>query len=110
MMASEKVLHVTEATFDAEVLKSERPVLVDFWATWCGPCRMIAPILDELAEEYDGRAKICKVNVDDEPTLAQRYKIMSIPAVFLFRGGEIVEKMIGARPKQAFADVIEENL
>lgn len=109
-MASEKVLHVTEATFDAEVLKSEQPVLVDFWATWCGPCRMIAPILDELAEEYDGRAKICKVNVDDEPTLAQRYKIMSIPAVFLFRGGEIVEKMIGARPKQAFADVIEENL
>ena len=71
---------------------------------------MIAPILDELAEEYGGRAKICKVNVDDEPTLAQRYKIMSIPAVFLFRGGEIVEKMIGARPKQAFADAIEENL
>lgn len=109
-MASEKVLHVTEATFDAEVLKSEQPVLVDFWATWCGPCRMIAPILDELAEEYGDRAKICKVNVDDEPTLAQRYKIMSIPAVFLFRGGEIVEKMIGARPKQAFADAIEENL
>jgi thioredoxin len=109
-MASEKVLHVTEATFDAEVLKSEQLVLVDFWATWCGPCRMIAPILDELAEEYGGRAKICKVNVDDEPTLAQRYKIMSIPAVFLFRGGEIVEKMIGARPKQAFADAIEENL
>ena len=109
-MASDKILHVTEATFDAEVLKSKQLVLVDFWATWCGPCRMIAPILDELAEEYAGRVKICKVNVDDEPTLAQRYKIMSIPAVFLFRDGEVVEKMIGARPKQSFADAIEENL
>ena len=71
---------------------------------------MIAPVLDELAEEYAGRVKICKVNVDEEPALAQRYKIMSIPAVFLFRGGEVVEKMVGARPKQAFADAIEENL
>lgn len=109
-MASDKILHVTEATFDAEVLKSKQLVLVDFWATWCGPCRMIAPILDELAEEYAGRVKICKVNVDDEPALAQRYKIMSIPAVFLFRDGEVAEKMVGARPKQAFADAIEENL
>ncbi len=109
-MASEKVLHLTEATFDAEALNGDKPVLVDFWASWCGPCRMIAPVLDELAEEYDGRAKICKVNVDEEPGLAQRYKIMSIPAVFLFRSGEIVEKLIGARPKQAFADAIEENL
>ena len=109
-MASDKILHVTEATFDAEVLKSKQLVLVDFWATWCGPCRMIAPILDELAEEYAGRVKICKVNVDDEPALAQRYKIMSIPAVFLFRDGEVVEKMIGERPKQSFADAIEENL
>ncbi len=109
-MASDKILHVTEATFDAEVLKSKQLVLVDFWATWCGPCRMIAPVLDELAEEYAGRVKICKVNVDDEPALAQRYKIMSIPAVFLFRDGEVAEKMVGARPKQAFADAIEENL
>ena len=105
-MASDKILHVTEATFDAEVLKSKQLVLVDFWATWCGPCRMIAPVLDELAEEYAGRVKICKVNVDDEPALAQRYKIMSIPAVFLFRDGEVAEKMVGARPKQAFADAI----
>ncbi|MCI6967315.1 thioredoxin [bacterium] len=109
-MASERVLHVTEAGFDAEVLGSKELVLVDFWASWCGPCRMIAPVLDELAEEYAGRVKICKVNVDEEPALAQRYKIMSIPAVFLFRGGEVVEKMVGARPKQAFADAIEENL
>ena len=109
-MASERVLHVTEACFDAEVLGSKELVLVDFWASWCGPCRMIAPVLDELAEEYAGRVKICKVNVDEEPALAQRYKIMSIPAVFLFRGGEVVEKMVGARPKQAFADAIEENL
>ena len=109
-MASEKVLHVTEETFDAEVLRCEQPVLVDFWATWCGPCRMIAPILDELAEEYSGRAKVCKVNVDEESALAQRYRIMSIPAIFVFRGGEIVEKMVGARPQQALVEAIEENL
>lgn len=104
------MLTLTKENFAQEVLQSDRPVLVDFWATWCGPCRMIAPILDELAEEYSGRAKVCKVNVDEESALAQRYRIMSIPAIFLFRGGEIVEKMVGARPKQAFVEAIEENL
>lgn len=103
-------VEITTENFDSEVVNAQGKVLVDFWASWCGPCRMIAPVLDELAEEYAGRVKICKVNVDEEPALAQRYKIMSIPAVFLFRGGEVVEKMVGARPKQAFADAIEENL
>lgn len=104
---SERVLHVTKATFENEVLKSDQPVLVDFWASWCGPCRMIAPILDELANDYDGKAKVCKINVDEEAELAGEYKIMSIPAVFIFSGGEVVEKVIGASPKQAYADLIE---
>ena len=103
-------IQITKENFASEVMGSSKAVLLDFWADWCGPCRMIAPILDELAEEYSGRAKVCKVNVDEESALAQRYRIMSIPAIFLFRGGEIVEKMVGARPKQAFVEAIEENL
>ena len=94
---------MTAANFEAEVLKSEIPVLVDFWAPWCGPCRMVGPILDELAGEYEGKVKIVKVNVDEETALAQSYGIMSIPAVYIFKGGETVERMVGARPKSEFA-------
>ena len=109
-MANDKILHLTEENFDALVQGSDVPVLVDFWASWCGPCRMIAPALEELAEEYEGKAKICKVNVDEQGGLAQQFKIMSIPAVFLFKDGEVMEKLIGARPKQAFADILEEYI
>jgi thioredoxin 1 len=91
---------VNEQTFEAEVLKSELPVLVDFWAEWCGPCRMVAPIVEELAGEYDGRLKVAKVDVDDNQRLAMRYNIMSIPTLGIFRGGEMIERIVGYMPKQ----------
>jgi thioredoxin 1 len=90
---------VTEATFDGEVLKSEIPVLVDFWAEWCGPCRLVAPIVEELAGEYAGRLKVTKVDVDDNQSLAMRYQIMSIPTLGVFRKGELVERIVGFFPK-----------
>ena len=101
------VKHLTTAEFEKEVLQSDIPVLVDFWAPWCGPCRMIGPIMDELAEDYEGKAKICKVNVDEEAELAAQYKIASIPCVILFRDGEAVEKMVGARSRESYEDAIE---
>lgn len=108
-MANEDVLHLTTETFD-EVLKSEEPVLVDFWASWCGPCRMVGPFIEELATEYKGRAKVCKVDVDAEPPLAMRYQVMTIPTVIVFKDGEIAEKVIGVRPKDAFAQMIDNAL
>jgi len=90
---------VTEATFEGEVLKSEIPVLVDFWAEWCGPCRMVAPIVEELAGEYAGKLKVTKVDVDDNQNLAMRYQIMSIPTLGVFRQGEMIERIVGFMPK-----------
>ncbi|OFX27494.1 MAG: thioredoxin [Armatimonadetes bacterium RBG_16_67_12] len=95
-----KPMAVTEQTFDGEVLKSDLPVLVDFWAEWCGPCRMVAPIVEELAGEYTGRLKVAKVDVDDNQNLAMRYSIMSIPTLGVFRGGEMIERIVGYMPKQ----------
>ena len=105
-MAHEDVLQLTKENFDATIASSE-PVLVDFWATWCGPCRMIAPIIEELAGDYKGKAKVCKVDVDDQPELAERYRVMTIPTVIVFKDGEVMEKSIGAKPKQGFADMID---
>ncbi len=93
-------LHVTDATFEAEVLKSNVPVLIDFWATWCGPCRMIAPAIEELAVEYDGKAKVCKIDVDNNQQIAQNYGIRSIPTLLIFKNGEVVDQIVGAVPKQ----------
>ena len=102
--------HFSTADFDNEVLKSEKPVLVDFWATWCGPCRMIAPIIDQLAGEYDGRAVVGKVDVDEEPELARRYGVMSIPTLVVIKNGEVVNKVIGAVPKPRLAAMLDEVL
>ena len=91
---------VSDADFEAEVLKSAQPVVVDFWAEWCGPCRMIAPALEEIAGSLDGKVKIVKLNVDESPATAQKYGIMSIPTLMLFKNGELASRQIGAAPKQ----------
>ncbi len=103
------VVQTTGENFENEVLKSEGLVLVDFWASWCGPCRMLGPILEELEKEMGEKVKVCKVNVDEEGGLAQQYGIMSIPAVFLFKGGEVVETMIGLQPKESFEEVLKKH-
>ncbi|WP_026487506.1 thioredoxin [Caldanaerobius polysaccharolyticus] len=104
------VVELTADNFEQEVLKSDKPVLVDFWAAWCGPCRMVSPIIDELAEDYDGRVKVGKVNVDEQRGLAQRYGVMSIPTIILFKDGQIFDKIIGARPKKEFQAFVEKAL
>ncbi|PII82485.1 thioredoxin [Leucobacter sp. OLJS4] len=101
-----QALAVTESTFTDEVLKSDTPVLVDFWAEWCGPCRAVAPVLDQIAEEHAGKIRIVKVNVDENPGLAAQYRITSIPAMKVFKAGEEVREIIGAMPKP----MIEEHL
>lgn len=105
-----KILEITTENFEAEVLNSDVPVLVDFWATWCGPCKMVSPLIDELADDFDGRAKVGKVNVDEQMALAEKFKIMTIPTVIVFKNGEVAEKSVGARAKADFAQMIENNL
>lgn len=92
---------VTDASFEADVLNSDETILVDFWAEWCGPCRAVSPILDQIAEENSGKIKIVKLNVDDNPQMAMKYQITSIPAMKVFKGGEVAKTIIGAKPKPA---------
>jgi thioredoxin 1 len=95
-----KPREVSDATFQKEVIQSQRPVLVDFWAPWCGPCRMVAPIVEELAEEYDGKVEFVKLNTDDNPATASQFGIRSIPTLLVFKGGQPVGQIVGFRPKQ----------
>jgi thioredoxin 1 len=104
---SDKLLHVTSADFETEVLRSSEPVLVDFWAAWCPPCRMIAPAVEALADEYAGRAKVAKLDVDESPDVAERYGIQSIPTLLVFKDGSVVDQRIGAVPKSEMARMLD---
>jgi thioredoxin 1 len=92
---------VTDATFEAEVLNSTKPVIVDYWAEWCGPCRMVAPVLEEIANEHGDKLEVVKLNIDENPAVAQRYQIMAIPTMNVFSGGQVVKQIVGAKPKSA---------
>ncbi len=106
-MASDKIVHVTDATFEAEVLKSDKPVLIDFWAPWCAPCRAIAPIIDDLAAQYDGRLKVVKINVDDNPEAPARYGVRGIPNLVIVKGGQVKDQIVGAVPKGHLVRAVE---
>jgi len=105
-----EVLHINDADFETAVVQSDIPVLVDFWAPWCGPCKMIAPILDEIAPEFEGKAKIVKINVDDNQLVAGQFGIRSIPTLLLFKNGQLVATQVGALPKNQLAAFINQHL
>ncbi len=105
-----KPIEITDQNFESEVIQSDKPVLVDFWAAWCAPCRMIAPIVEELAEEYDGKAKVGKLDVDSNQQTAIKYGVRSIPTVLLIKNGEVVDTIIGALPKTAFVEKLDAAL
>jgi thioredoxin 1 len=109
-MASEKTQTFTDSNFQTEVLSASTPVLVDFWAEWCGPCRMIAPHVEAVATELDGKAKIGKLNVDDNPAVVSKYSIRGIPALLLFKGGELVDSLVGATDKTRIKALVEKHL
>jgi thioredoxin 1 len=104
------VLEITDQTFEEEVTKSTKPVLVDLWAPWCGPCRMVSPVVERLSEKYEGKFKFCKMNVDENPRTASKYRIMSIPTLMFFKDGQAVDTVVGAVPEAVLQPKIEELL
>ena len=109
-MTTELITHVSDASFDADVLKAETPVLVDYWAEWCGPCKMIAPILDDVSKQYDGRLRVAKMNVDENRDIPAKFGIRGIPTLMLFKGGEMVAQITGAQPKARLTAFIDSHL
>jgi thioredoxin 1 len=109
-MSDSRIKHVTDATFDDDVLKSDKPVLVDYWAEWCGPCRMIAPILDEVSRDYGDRVQVAKLNVDENQAVPAKFGIRGIPTLMLFKGGELVATKVGALPKAQLTSFIDSHI
>ncbi|MCU7941770.1 MAG: thioredoxin TrxA [Candidatus Thiodiazotropha endolucinida] len=107
---SEQIVHVTDDSFESEVLQSAQPVLIDYWAEWCGPCKMIAPVLDDIADEYDGKLKVVKLNIDENPNTPPRYGIRGIPTLMLFKDGEVEATKVGAVSKSQLVAFIDSNL
>ena len=109
-MANPNVKEVSDSSFDGDILKSSVPVLVDFWAPWCGPCRSVAPVIDELATQYAGKLKVAKINVDESTEVAMRYQITSIPTFILFKNGQVADRALGALPRSEFVKLIDRNI
>lgn len=107
---SEKITHISDSTFEQEVLQNDQPVLVDYWAEWCGPCKMIAPILDEIADEYEGKLKITKLNIDDNPATPPKFGIRGIPTLMIFKDGDVAATKVGALSKSQLAAFIDQSI
>ncbi len=103
-------IELTEDNFTSEVLEADVPVLIDFWAPWCGPCRMVAPVIDSLADKYEGKIRVAKVNLDEHPALASEYGVRSIPAIFIFNNGEVAERAVGVQPEDTLSAMIQRVL
>jgi thioredoxin 1 len=110
MADNPNVQQVSDDTFEGDILKSETPVLVDFWAPWCGPCRSVAPIVEELANRYAGKLKVAKINVDESSAVAMKYQVTSIPTFILFKGGKVADRVLGALPRSEFVKFIDRNI